>query len=58
MICIKCNEELIPQKVNMEYLEHRVSETFLVCPKCGNLFIPEDVAQDRMKQLEEMLEDK
>ena len=58
MVCAKCNKELIPSKVNLDYLGHQVSQEFLVCPICGNLFIPEDVVTDKMQKLEDQLEDK
>jgi hypothetical protein len=58
MICRRCKEALVSQKVNFEYLGHRVSETLLVCPKCKELFIPEDMVRDKMRALEETLEDK
>jgi uncharacterized protein with PIN domain len=58
MICVRCEEELVPKKINMEYLGHRVSTTLPVCPKCGNLFIPESLIREKMRALEETLEDK
>ncbi|MCL1895489.1 MAG: hypothetical protein FWG03_02980 [Clostridiales bacterium] len=58
MICLKCDKELVPKKVNLDYLGHRVTHEFLVCPDCGNLFIPEDVVLDKMQKVEARLEDK
>ena len=58
MICLKCNQELEPSKVNLEYLNHRVTQEFLCCPACGNLFIPEDVVINKMQKIERALEDK
>jgi uncharacterized protein with PIN domain len=58
LICKKCNEELVLEKVYLEYLDHRVSHDFLVCPKCGNLYIPEDITEGKMADLEKWLEDK
>jgi len=58
MICARCNVELKPTKVNLDYLGHRVTEEFLVCPVCGNLFIPEDLVSGKMLKVEAQLEDK
>lgn len=58
MICVKCDRELEASKVNLEYLGHRITQEFLVCPSCGNLFIPEDIVKDKMQKVEIELEDK
>lgn len=58
MICVRCDRELEPSKVNLNYLGHQVTQEFLVCPVCGNLFIPEDIVSDKMQKVEEELEDK
>jgi len=58
MICLKCNRGLEPSKVNLEYINHRVTQDFLSCPECGNLFIPEDVVISKMQKIERALEDK
>ncbi|MCL1896474.1 MAG: hypothetical protein FWG03_08010 [Clostridiales bacterium] len=58
MICLKCDKELVPKKVNLDYLGHRVTQEFLACPVCGNLFIPEDVVAGKMQKVEAQLEDK
>ena len=58
MICARCNIELKPAKVNLDYLGHRITQEFLVCPECGNLFIPEDIVLDKMQKVEAQLEDK
>ena len=58
MICLKCDKELVPTKVSLDYLGHRITHEFLACPVCGNLFIPEDVVLDKMQKVESRLEDK
>ena len=58
MICVKCDVELTPSKVNLDYLGHRITQEFLACPICGNLFIPEEIVSDKMQKLEIQLEDK
>jgi uncharacterized OB-fold protein len=49
---------MIPKKVDLEYLGYRVSGEFPVCPKCGRVYIPEDIVNSKIKRLEQMLEDK
>jgi len=58
MICARCKIELVPTKVNLDYLGHRITESFPVCPKCGNVYIPESVASEKMQKIEAALEDK
>jgi uncharacterized Zn finger protein len=58
MICKRCSIELAPQKVQLEYLGHKVEDALLVCPSCGNVYIPEDVVTGKIQKLEKQLEDK
>ena len=58
MLCFKCNLELEPSKVNLEYIGHRVVQEFLRCPGCGNMFIPESDVLNKMQKVEMALEDK
>lgn len=50
--------ELQVQKKIFKYLGHSFSHDVLTCPKCGKVFIPQELAEGRMAQVEEMLEDK
>lgn len=56
--CARCNEELVMKKTVFSYLKQTVAHEVRVCPKCGRIFIPEDLAEGRMAELEEQLEDK
>lgn len=58
LYCARCNVELQPQKLNLDYLGHRVSNEFLCCPVCGEPYIPEEIVSGRMREVEIMLEDK
>ena len=58
MICGKCNVELEPAKIYFSYLDHSFDTDVLRCPKCGLPFIPEELASERMAQVEMSLEDK
>ena len=46
------------KKTVFSYLGHTVSHEVLTCPKCGKVFIPEELAEGRMAEVEEQLEDK
>jgi Zn-finger nucleic acid-binding protein len=56
--CAKCNVELKPAKVSFEYLGNTFSHEVPVCPKCREVFIPPELAEGRMAEVEEQLEDK
>lgn len=56
--CGKCNVELKKKKTLFEYLGHKFSHDVLSCPKCGKVFIPKELAEGRMAEVEEQLEDK
>jgi transcription elongation factor Elf1 len=56
--CAKCNEEPVIKKTVFSYLGQTVAHDVQVCPKCGKIFIPEDLAEGRMAEVEEQLEDK
>ena len=58
LICLKCNCALEYENTNLYYLGHRVSDKFLRCPKCKQIYIPEDIATGKMAEVEESLEDK
>ena len=58
IICAKCNVELQPTKINLHYLDNRMSHEFLSCPVCHQVYIPEEMAHGRMHEIERMLEDK
>ena len=56
--CGNCNEELVVKKTVLSYLGHTVSHEVWACPKCGKVFIPEELAEGKMAEVEEQLEDK
>jgi uncharacterized protein with PIN domain len=57
-ICVKCNVEMVPTNVNLDYLGHRMTHEFFACPACKNLYIPEAVVVGKMHKVETDLEDK
>jgi DNA-directed RNA polymerase subunit RPC12/RpoP len=43
--CAKCDRELVVKKTLFSYLGHTFSHEVLRCPKCGNVFIPKELAK-------------
>ncbi|HWP79783.1 MAG TPA: hypothetical protein VN446_03995 [Candidatus Acidoferrum sp.] len=58
LYCGLCNLKLIPKQVEFSYVGTVFHHTFLCCPKCGQVLIPEDIARGRMAEVEQELEDK
>ena len=57
-MCEPCNEKLIPGKAELEYLGNAFHVELPVCPKCGAVFVFEDLARGRVLEVELLLEDK
>ena len=58
MICTKCNEELQMMQASIDYLSFHLTEKVLCCPKCGQVFIPEELVDGKIAELETTLEEK
>ena len=58
LICNKCRVPLEPIKVNFSYLVKQFEHEVDRCPKCGQVYIPEELAKGRMAEVEKILEDK
>jgi predicted RNA-binding Zn-ribbon protein involved in translation (DUF1610 family) len=56
--CGKCGAELVLKKTVLKYLGHTVSHEVPACPKCGKVYIPQELAEGRMCEVEQLLEDK
>jgi hypothetical protein len=56
--CGKCDRELVMKKTVLAYLGHSVSHEVPTCSKCGKVFIPKELAEGRMAEVEQLLEDK
>ena len=56
--CGICKTELVMKKTVFSYLGHNVSHEVLTCPKCGKIFIAEGLAEGKMAEVEQQLEDK
>ena len=56
--CGRCKVELVKGKVVFSYIKNNFSHEVLKCPKCGKVFIPEDLAEGKIAKVEQQLEDK
>jgi predicted RNA-binding Zn-ribbon protein involved in translation (DUF1610 family) len=57
-VCEPCGERLAPGKVELHYLGNAFHVELPVCPKCGAVYIYEELAMGRILEVEQLLEDK
>jgi uncharacterized Zn finger protein len=58
LLCEACQIEMVSLEVEFSYLQRSFRHKVLRCPSCGQVYIPEDLAKGRMKEVETLLEDK
>ena len=58
LICSKCRCGLELIDMHITYLERHFTHKVPRCPKCGQVFISEELAEGKMAQLEKSLEEK
>jgi uncharacterized OB-fold protein len=58
LICHKCGREMIPMETSLEYLGHKMTHKFPKCPDCGIVYIPEEIVNGKIHEVETELEDK
>jgi DNA-directed RNA polymerase subunit RPC12/RpoP len=56
--CGKCSRELMKKKIVFSYLGQTVAHEVLACPNCSKVLIPKELAEGKMAEVEEQLEDK
>jgi hypothetical protein len=56
--CGVCKCDLVPKKVVLEYMGYNISHQLPACPKCGKVYISKELAEGRMCEVEQTLEDK
>ena len=56
--CCKCGKELVMKKAVLRYLGHTVAHEVPACPVCGKIYISQELAEGRMSEVEQQLEDK
>ena len=58
LVCRKCSEKLTPKKVVFEYIGSNFTYDLPCCPKCGDVFISAELAEGKIAEVEQLLEDK
>lgn len=56
--CTRCNVPLEKMEAHITYLDRHFSHKVPRCPRCGQVFITEEIADGKMAQLEKSLEEK
>ena len=56
--CFKCHRELVVGTVTVTYLGNRFTAELPRCPSCGMLLVTGELAQGKMAEVEQILEDK
>lgn len=56
--CRRCGIDMEPAETYFEYLGHGLHTKVPRCPKCGEVYIPEDLAMGKIADIERTLEDK
>lgn len=56
--CGKCGAALEATKVEVAYMGSKYPVELPRCPKCGIVFVPEQLALGKMVEVEKILEDK
>jgi DNA-directed RNA polymerase subunit RPC12/RpoP len=57
-LCSKCGIPLEIAKVEVGYLGSMFPVDLYQCPKCGQVLVPEELAEGKMAEVEKLLEDK
>ena len=58
MRCCKCDRTLVEKKTTFTYLGHEMTHPVLRCPVCGQAFIPEELVNGKIAEVEALLEEK
>jgi hypothetical protein len=58
MVCGVCDVPMEPMKSTFSYLKREFRHTVLRCPICGQIYISEDLAKGKMREVETILEEK
>ena len=58
VLCRRCGVEMEPAETYFEYLGHGLHTRLPRCPKCGEVYIPEEMVTGKIAEIERALEDK
>ena len=56
--CVRCDCLLEKRKAKFSYMKQAFPVELPTCPKCGFIFVPEELATGKVFQVEKALEDK
>lgn len=58
ILCNHCGIELEEIETKFQYLGHEFSHKIPRCPKCGQVFIAEELATGKISEIEMLFEEK
>ncbi len=58
LMCARCQRELVKGKATFSYMGNAFPVELPVCPECGFIYVPEDLALGKVLTVERSLEDK
>ena len=58
LYCFRCNETLVSDKVILNYLTNTFPTQLLKCPKCGLVYIDEEMVMKKAVEVERAVEEK
>ena len=58
IMCRRCGVKMEPAETYFEYLGHGLHTKLPRCPKCGEVYIPEEMVMGKIADIERTLEDK
>ena len=56
--CARCDVNLVLKKTVFDYMGRSFTHEVPACPVCNKVLIPQELAEGRMAEVEEQLEDK
>lgn len=57
MLCLKCQKEMVLDKVEVNYLGYTYPVELMICTSCGQVYVSEEV-RAKMASVENTLEEK
>jgi uncharacterized protein with PIN domain len=58
LLCCRCNVPLVKSKSVLTYQGQKLTYDLDRCPRCGQIYIPEDLAIGKMAEVEYSIEEK
>ncbi|MCI7300958.1 MAG: hypothetical protein SOR93_02350 [Clostridiales Family XIII bacterium] len=58
IFCGKCKVELVLKKTDFQYMRFTFNHQVPVCPVCGQVYLSEELVNEKVKELEKNFEEK